>query len=99
MSTPPSLSVPPVAALLDLSGRVVLVTGAGTGIGAGIARRLAEAGARVMVHYHQSATGAHEVVAQIQSGGGTAASYAADLTDPQSVERLVRATVETLGGL
>jgi NAD(P)-dependent dehydrogenase (short-subunit alcohol dehydrogenase family) len=52
-----------------------------------------------MVHYHQNATGAQEVVARIQSGGGTAASHAADLTDPPSVERLVGATVQILGGL
>lgn len=99
MSTPISSPVPPVAALLDLSGKVALVTGAGSGIGAGIARRLAEAGARVMVHYLHSAAGAQSVAAQIQSGGGVAATVAADLTDTPSVERVVAATVETLGGL
>ena len=46
MSTPP----PPVDSLLDLGGRVALVTGAGGTIGGGIARRLHEAGAAVVVH-------------------------------------------------
>ena len=41
---------PPVAALLDLTGRVALVTGASGGVGAGIAGRFAEAGASVVVH-------------------------------------------------
>jgi NAD(P)-dependent dehydrogenase (short-subunit alcohol dehydrogenase family) len=52
-----------------------------------------------MVHYHHSAVGAEELAAQIQSAGGLAVTYAADLTDPASVERLVEATLETLGGL
>jgi NAD(P)-dependent dehydrogenase (short-subunit alcohol dehydrogenase family) len=43
-------TVPPVASLMDLSGSAVLVTGASGGIGAGIARRLHEAGASVAVH-------------------------------------------------
>jgi NAD(P)-dependent dehydrogenase (short-subunit alcohol dehydrogenase family) len=48
---------PEIAALLDLRERVVLVTGSGSGIGAGIARRLHAAGARVAVHYaHHRAT-------------------------------------------
>ena len=55
--------VPATRDLLDLHGRVALVTGAGAGIGTGIATRLAEAGAHVAVHYHRSDDGAREVVA------------------------------------
>ena len=46
---------PPVRSLLDLSEKVVIVTGGGSGVGRGIALRFAEAGARIVVHYHSSA--------------------------------------------
>lgn len=78
----------PVGDLLDLRGRVALVTGAGAGIGTGIAVRLAEAGAHVAVHYHRSDDGAREVVSRIDSAGGTARAYRADLTQPAEVQDL-----------
>ena len=80
---------PPVSRLLDLSGRVVLVTGAGAGIGSGIALRFAEAGASVAVHYHRSEAGAREVVSRIAARGGGAMAVGGDLTDRRSVEAVV----------
>lgn len=74
---------PPVSALLDLSGRVALVTGSGRGLGQAIARRLAEAGATVAIHYHQSESGARELAEEL----GTAA-FQADLTREEEVEAL-----------
>ncbi len=83
--------------LLDLTGRTAIVTGAGAGIGTGIATRLAEAGARVAVHYHRSADGAHAVVDQIARAGGTAVAVAADLTSAEQVAALVAEVGTRLG--
>lgn len=84
---------PAVGALLDLSGRVALVTGAGRGIGAAIARRFAEAGAKIVVHYHTSAEGAAAVAEEIVRRGGAAEPLAGDLTDAAETEMLLAQTV------
>jgi 3-oxoacyl-[acyl-carrier protein] reductase len=96
-STPQS--PPPVRSLLDLSGRVALVTGAGSGIGRTIARRFSEAGALVMAHYQTSREGAEALQTEIHASGGQAATFPADLTDPAAVNGLVEATVKSFGGL
>jgi len=92
-------AAPPVARLLDLSGRGAVVTGAGSGIGRTIARRFAEAGAAVVVHYRSSEDGAREVVQEIEKAGGRARELQADLGDPAQVERLFEGAAEFLGRL
>jgi NAD(P)-dependent dehydrogenase (short-subunit alcohol dehydrogenase family) len=86
--------VPAVASLLDFRGKVALVTGASGGIGAGIAARLAEAGATVVVHYRSDGAGAAALAAKI---GGLAVP--AELTDTAAVEALVAAAVDHAGRL
>ena len=78
----------PVARLLDLTGRRVLVTGASRGIGAGIARRLAEAGASVVVHYGTGAMAAQDLADQI---GGTVLRQ--DLSRPGAGAALIAAAL------
>ncbi len=84
---------------IDLSGRVALVTGGGTGIGQGIARSLAEAGAAVAVSYHQSAEGARTLVEEIRAQGGRAAAFPADLGQLPAIDHLIEAVLREFGAL
>ncbi|HLU54247.1 MAG TPA: SDR family NAD(P)-dependent oxidoreductase [Pseudonocardia sp.] len=90
-----------------LEGRVAVVTGAGRGIGAGIARLLAAEGAAVVVNdlgVELDGSGADTgpaatVAQQIADAGGTAVSDGGDVSDPEVGERLVRTAVEKFGSL
>jgi NAD(P)-dependent dehydrogenase (short-subunit alcohol dehydrogenase family) len=93
------LDTPAHGQLLDLSGRVALVTGASQGIGAAIARRLAQAGASVAVHYRRNERAAAEVVRAIESAGARAVHLRAELGDGDAAEALVREVVATFGRL
>ena len=79
---------PTITKLLDLSGRCVLVTGASGNIGSGIAKRLAEAGAEVILHYRNGKEPAESAAAQIMASGGRAISVQADLTSEADVSQL-----------
>jgi NAD(P)-dependent dehydrogenase (short-subunit alcohol dehydrogenase family) len=82
-----------------MQGQRVLVTGAGTGIGKGIALEFARSGASVALHYSHSSRGAAEAVGEIRGAGGAAAAFAADFRDRASVRALAREAVVFLGGI
>jgi 3-oxoacyl-[acyl-carrier protein] reductase len=81
----------------DLKGKVAVVTGASKGIGAGIARSLAAAGARVVVNYAASKDGAERVVADIKAKGGEAIAVQGDVAKSGDVERLFAQTKKAFG--
>lgn len=86
------------AVLAGLAGRVALVTGAGSGIGAATARRLAAAGARVALADREPDR-AGTVADQIRGAGGDARSYHVDVADPAAVAACLSAVVADFGRL
>jgi glucose 1-dehydrogenase len=82
-----------------LAGQRAVVTGASSGIGAGVARALAGAGASVAVNYASGEGKAREVVAAIEAGGGRAIAVQADVSREAEVQALFRRTVEAWGSV
>jgi 3-oxoacyl-[acyl-carrier protein] reductase len=83
----------------DLKGKVAVVTGASKGIGAGIAKGLAKAGAAVVVNYSSSKQGADRVVAEITGKGGKAIAVQGDVSKAADVQRLFQETKKAFGAL
>ena len=79
---------------MDVADRVVLITGASSGVGAALATKLAEMGARVVVNYSRSAEAAEAVVTEITAAGGQALAVQADVSEEADCKRLVATTVE-----
>ena len=82
-----------------LTGKVAIVTGASKGIGAGIAKSLAAAGASVVVNYASSKAGANSVVAAILAAGGEAVAVGGDVSKSAEAQRIVDAAITTYGHL
>ena len=82
-----------------LENKVAIVTGASKGIGAAIARHLAEAGAAVVVNYASSKEAAERVVADITRAGGRAVAVQADVARSEDIERLFADTKRVFGRL
>lgn len=83
----------------DLKGKVAVVTGASKGIGAGIAKALAKAGAAVVVNYSSSKEGADRTVAEIAAKGGKALAVQGDVSKAADVQRLFKETKKAFGAL
>jgi 3-oxoacyl-[acyl-carrier protein] reductase len=82
-----------------LTGKVAIVTGASKGIGASIAKHLADEGAAVVINYASSRQGAERVVADITGKGGRAIAVQADLSKPADIKRLFAESREAFGRL
>jgi glucose 1-dehydrogenase len=84
---------------MRLEGRVAVVTGAGRGIGAALARGLAREGASVVVNYSRSATEAEAVATAITAAGGRACAVRADVRRLGDQDHLVSAALDRFGRL
>ncbi len=82
-----------------LENKVVVVTGASKGIGAGIAKQMGASGAKVVVNYASSKESADAVVAEIISSAGNAVAVQGDMSKQEDVKRLFEETVNFFGGL
>jgi NAD(P)-dependent dehydrogenase (short-subunit alcohol dehydrogenase family) len=83
----------------SLTGKRIIVTGGGTGIGQGIAVRLAAEGAHVCFSYHASGKGAKETLRQIKKAGGRAHAFQADLERMDEGVGMVEQAVKKMGGV
>ena len=85
--------------MIDLSGRVAVVTGASRGIGRAIALVLAAQGAKVVVNYRANAEAADEVVQAITARGGEAVAVQADVRSADEAARLIQVALDRFGRL
>jgi enoyl-[acyl-carrier protein] reductase III len=85
--------------MIDLSGRIALVTGGSRGIGRACAVRLAESGADVIVNYVSSRAGADETAEQIQRLGRRAAIVKADVSEQEDIVSMIDFVRDTFGAL
>jgi len=89
----------PLAELLDLTGRTAVVTGGAMGIGLGIARRLHEAGANLLVADLDEAAAQSAATDLVAARPDSALAIRSDVSDEESVQQMVRAAVESFGGI
>ena len=84
--------------MINLTGKVAIVTGSSRGIGHAIAETLAKAGAKVMIS-SRNAGDCDRVVTEFQALGYTVSGFAADVADTASAQQLVQKTIDTWGDI
>ncbi|CAH0167928.1 3-oxoacyl-[acyl-carrier-protein] reductase [Peribacillus sp. Bi96] len=83
----------------DLMGKVVLITGASSGIGRATAELLASKGAKIVVNFRSNEKSALEVIKNIHKNGGQAISIQADVTNKEQVDEMVKQAVDYFGSI
>ncbi len=84
---------------MDVDNKVVVVTGASSGVGAEAAVKLAQMGAKVVINYARSAAGAQQTLERVTSAGGQGIVVQADVSDNEQCIALVQAAVSEFGQL
>ena len=84
---------------MDINGKVGVVTGSSSGVGAATAKLLASLGASVVVNYMHGADAAQAVVDEIQANGGSAVAVQADVRSDAACRRLIQSAVDEFGHL
>ena len=84
---------------MDINGKVGVVTGSSSGVGAATAKLLASLGASVVVNYMHGADAAQAVVDEIQADGGSAVAVQADVRSDAACRRLIQSAVDEFGHL
>ena len=82
---------------MDLTGKVALITGASSGIGAATAEVFADLGAKVAIGYHRNQKGAEEVRDRIGASGGDLLSIQADVSEIEGIQALIGGTTDRFG--
>jgi glucose 1-dehydrogenase len=80
-----------------LEGKVALVTGSSQGIGQGVALRLAQEGAKVIINYHSHPEGAEDTLKEIQAAGSDGITVQADLGNTSEIDSLIRQALSKFG--
>ncbi len=92
------MGAPSITELFDLSGKGVVVTGGGQGIGQAIVFRLTEAGARIMIA-DVDMKAANKTVDKVSARGGEAKAIQADVSSGEDAKKVMQATVDAFGSL
>ena len=85
--------------MVDMTGKVALITGSSRGIGRGCAVEMARAGADIAINYHSHPEDAENVANEVRAEGREALVVQADVSDRGAVDRMVEATVDRFGRL
>lgn len=93
------MKIPPTTQLLDFTGKVVFVTGSSKGIGAAIAKRFAEAGANVAIHYHSHREEAEQVLQAIKVHGHKTTMVHGDVSNSDDVRKMFDNVSKDLGAV